>query len=211
MKIRKTFKSIKYLIFLFMIFSISCSNIEKNPVSPLEKSTLQPQIRNKNNLQNFKIKKYDVKGDKLSNGLNISYDAADTSSQGSQQIGPYIGLYFNGIRDVTQPGGNPTMKFRAWTEAVDWAGVPIDIESISVEIHVRWKYVDSSGWQTLWTEKDSRQNSSIANVGWKSFYKKKPWTAQSYSMHEWKDGIYWGGAYNPPIEWTAYFVEGKKQ
>lgn len=99
------------------------------------------------------------------------------------------------------------MELMAFSRATTWSGIPVDIDKISVEINSRWQFVGSSGWRVLWQEKDARENSSQTKVGWRSFMKKSPWTAESYSIHEYKLGDDWGGVVTPPISWTAYFVE----
>jgi len=146
----------------------------------------------------------------LSSDLRNFEEEADVSSSGTQSSGTIYLHYFNGIDDITEPGGYPSMEFAAWSLATNWYGTPVYIEKISVKAIVRWRFTDSPKWGHLWEQEDAKEDAWQAKVGPQAFTKERPWTAQSRSEHKYwmypAQGGQKGEVYTYPISHTAYFV-----
>lgn len=148
----------------------------------------------------------------LDDDLKEFSDRADESSSGTQSSGTVLLHYFNGIDDVTEVGGFPTMEFAAWSKSTDFLLIPENIKKISAFVEARWRYIDETEWKPLWEDKDEKTDWYHASVGARTFMKKNnAWTAQSRSEHKYEMYIHQGGqireVYTYPISCTAYFIE----
>ncbi len=201
--------SLKKITVLSIIIVLSmlnfCSDLDKNPFEPDAKTEAK-------NLQIISNKKATLMQELPSSN---SKSQADTSYSGVQSLagGTIFLYYFNGIYDVTEVGGFPSMRFDAWSQARDPYGILIRIQAIGAEAWARWKYTNESSFKSLWHDSDQKSDEWQAEVQSPVFYKKSPWTAISRSKHHYamypEQGGQVGDVYTYWIGHTAYFLENK--
>jgi hypothetical protein len=163
------------LLSVFLI--LGCSKDFKNPIDPKENlfDTSETSLKKNGPItDNFDQSKFDSDSSSFkgkNRGIMSILESSAASSEEVELIGDFWCYAFQGIYDVTKPGGLPTVKFKARSSTVNWAGNPVFIPKISAE---GWGY---RGTSLLWHDKDEKQDWWDASILSPPIGQRIKWTA----------------------------------